>query len=71
MAKSKSGISPLVRKLKSELTRAESRVNALLQAEAKFRPLVKKLSPHEKIALDPQVKKLKAKYEKIMNLVDF
>jgi len=63
--------SRLVRSLKAELTRAEARVNALLQSEKKFRPLVKKLTPADKSALEGQVKRLKAKYQKIANLVDF
>lgn len=67
----KSSISPLARRIQSELTKAGTRLEAVLQSERKFRPLLKKATRSDKHALSAHVKRLKRKYQQLLNLVGF
>jgi hypothetical protein len=60
-----------VASMKRELKRAEAKVKAVLQAERRFRPMLKKASPAERAQLKLSIKSLKGLYRKIENLVSF
>lgn len=71
MPSPKSSSPALAKQIKAELTRASARLDAVLQSESKFRPLLKKASRADRRAVGAAVKKLKGKYKRLLNLVGF
>jgi hypothetical protein len=57
--------------LKRELKSAEAKVKAVLQAERKFRPMLKKATPAERAKVKLNIKSLKKLYKRMENLVPF
>jgi cytochrome c556 len=57
--------------LKRELKNAEAKVKAVLQAEGKFRPMLKKATPVERAKVKLNIKSLKKLYKRMKNLVPF
>ena len=60
-----------VASIKRELKRAEAKVKAVLQAERRFRPMLKKATPAERAQVKLNIKSLKRMYKKMENLVSF
>lgn len=71
MPSPKSSSPALAKRIKAELARASARLDAVLQSESKFRPLLKKASRADRHAVNAAVKQLKGKYKRLLNLVGF
>lgn len=57
--------------LKRELKSAAAKVKAVLQAESKFRPMLKKATPAERAKVNLNINSLKKLYKRMENLVPF